>query len=307
MDSGKLFQLTSFRWLLCLIMAIVLLTALMPQAQGYNMAAAAEDISVPGGPVGPVDIRIVRPEGSTGPLPIIMYYHGGGWEAGDKNSYDSLVREIARKANAAVVFVEYSLSPAVKYPVAIEEGYQAMKYIAENGRQLDLDPSRLAVVGDSAGGNMAAVMTLLAKERNGPKIAYQVLVYPVTDANFDTPSYQEFATGYNLDRDEMKLIWDNYLPDKAARKQPTASPLRASLDQLKGLPPALVVTAENDVLRDEGEAYAHKLAEAGVPVKNTRYPGATHGFIMDHDLAHNTATRDALNEACEALHSAFYK
>ena len=154
---------------------------------------------------------------------------------------------------------------------------------------------------------MAAVMTLLAKERSGPQIAYQVLIYPVTNASFDTPSYQEFAHGYGLDRDEMMLIWDNYLPDKDARKKPTACPLQASLEQLKGLPPALVITAEKDILRDEGEAYARKLAEAGISVKATRYRGATHGFIMDPDLTRNTATREAINETCEALHSAFYK
>ncbi len=264
-----------------------------------------EDMSIPGGPTGYVNVRIIRPIEPADSLPVIMYFHGGGWTVGNKYTYDKLIRELANKTNAAVIFVEYSLSPGVRYPVAIEEAYHAMEYVANNGRQLNLDSSRLAVSGDSAGGNMAAVMTIMAKQRNGPKIAYQVLFYPVTDANFDTPSYHSFASGYELDRDTMERFWDSYLPDKEARMQPMASPLQASRDLLKGLPPALVITAEQDVLRDEGEAYALKLADAGVPVTGVQYLGMAHGFIMPDELMDMPATQEAIDLASETLSTAF--
>lgn len=263
------------------------------------------DMTIPGGLTGHVNVCIIRPAEATEALPVIMYYHGGGWAGGDKYSHDRLIRKLASKTNAAVVFVEYSLSPQVKYPVAIEEAYHAMKYIADNGGQYNLDGSRLAVAGDSAGGNMAAVMAILAKQRDGPKITYQVLFYPVTDSNFSTPSYLKYASGYQLDRDTMKWIWDNYLPDKDARKDPTASPLQASVDLLKGLPPALIITAEQDVLRDEGEAYACKLIEAGVPARGVQYLGMVHGFII-HDVFNDSpATREAIDQACTVLRCAF--
>lgn len=272
-----------------------------------KMPADIQDMSIPGGPKGHIDIRIIRPKDSTEALPVVMYFHGGGWMAGNKDTHDRFVRELANKANAAVVFVEYSLSPRVTYPVPIEEAYHATEYIANNGKQLNLDPSRLAVAGDSSGGNMAAVMAILAKQRNGPKIAYQVLIYPVTDANFDTPSYRRYGTGYLLDRDMMKLFWDNYLPDIEARKQPMASPLQASTDQLKGLPPALVITAEQDVLRDEGESYVHKLTEAGVPVKGVLYPGMIHGFVLNDSLVDTPATHEAIDLASDMLRKTFTK
>ncbi len=262
-------------------------------------------MTIPGGPTGHVNIRIIRPAESTEALPVVMYYHGGGWIGGDKYTHDRLIRKLASKTNAAVVFVEYSLSPDVKYPVAIEEAYYAMKYIADNGRQLNLDSSRLAVAGDSAGGNMAAVMAILAKQREGPKIAYQVLFYPVTDANFDTQSYHEYASGYELDRDTMKWMWDNYLPDKDTRKEPWLRRLQASVDLLKGLPPALVITAEQDVLRDEGEAYASKLAEAGVPTTGVQYLGMVHGFIIHEEFKDTPATREAVDRASDMLGKAF--
>jgi len=270
-----------------------------------KMPADIVDLSIPGGPRGHVDIRIIRPMGSTEALPVVMYFHGGGWVLGNKYSHDRLVRELANKANVAVVFVEYSLSPGVTYPVANEEAYHAMKYVADNGKQLNLDSSRLAVAGDSAGGNMAAVMAIMAKQRNGPKIAYQVLFYPVTDASFDTPSYRRFATGYLLDRETMKWFWDNYLPDTGARRQPTASPLRASPEQLKGLPPALVITSQYDVLRDEGEAYARMLTDAGVPTTGVQYVGMIHGFITNGALINTPASREAIDLACDTLREAF--
>lgn len=271
-----------------------------------KLPADIEDHTLPGGPDDKgVSIRIVRPRGRTEPLPVIMHFHGGGWVLGGKDTHDRLVRELANGAQAAVVFVNYTLAPEARFPVQLEEAYAATKWIAENGESLDLDPSRLAVLGDSVGGNMAAEVCLLAKEREGPRIASQVLFYPVTDASFETSTYQEFATGYFLAREGMKWFWDNYLPDAEARTQPHASPLRASLDTLKGLPPALVIVGEHDVLRAEGEAYAHKLAEAGVRVEAARFLGTIHDFVMLNPIARTPATRAAIRLATETLRRVF--
>jgi acetyl esterase len=272
-----------------------------------KLPADIEDLEIPVGPKGQVSIRIVRPEGNKEILPAVMYFHGGGWVLGDKNTHDRLIREIAVGANVAVIFVNFTPSPEAQYPVPIEEAYAATKYIAENGKDHNLDTSKLIVAGDSVGANMAAAVLLLAKERGGPKIAYQVMFYPVTDANFDTPSYQQFATGIWLTREAMKWFWDNYLPDKEARKQPTASPLQASIEQLKGQPPALIITDENDVLRDEGEAYAHKLIQAGVNVTAVRYMGTIHDFVMLNPLAGTPATCSAVGLVNSTLKSIFGK
>ena len=270
-----------------------------------KLPADIEDRIIPAGPEGKVSIRIIRPEGNKENLPVVMYFHGGGWVLGGKDTHDRLVREIAKGANAAVVFVNFTPSPEAKYPIPVEEAYAATKYIAENGKELNLDTSRLAVAGDSVGGNMAAAVSLLAKERGGPKIVYQVLFYPVTDANFDTPSYQKYAADIWLTREAMKWFWDNYLPDKEARRQPTASPLQASVDQLRGQPPALIITDENDVLRDEGEAYAHKLMQAGVDVITVRYLGTIHDFVMLNALAGTPAACSAIGLANENLRNVF--
>jgi len=272
-----------------------------------KLPADIEDLNLPIGPGGQVSIRIIRPKGSKGTLPVVMYFHGGGWVLGDKNTHDRLIREIANGANAAVVFVNFTLAPDAKYPTQIEEAYAATKYIAENGKNLKLDTSKIVLAGDSVGGNMVAAVLLLAKERNGTKIAYQVLFYPVTDANFETPSYKQFATGIWLSREAMKWFWNNYLPDEEVRKQPTASPLKASIDQLKGQPPALIITDENDVLRDEGEAYAHKLIQAGVNVTAVRYLGTIHDFVMLNALAGTPATCSAVSLVNETLKSVFDK
>ena len=221
-------------------------------------AAQIEDTSFPVGPTGSVPIRIVRPEGTTGVLPVVMHFHGGGWILGDRHTHDRLSREIAVGAGAAVVFADYERSPEARYPVPIEQAYAATQYVAEHARQLGVDPARLAVVGDSVGGNMAAAVTLIAKQRRGPRIAFQVLFYPVTDANFETGSYQAYADGPWLTRAAMEWFWDAYLPDEAARHEVLATPLNASIEELKGLPDALVIVDENDVLLDEGEAYARK-------------------------------------------------
>ncbi len=270
-----------------------------------KLPADIEDLNIPGGPNGDVSIRIVRPKGMDETLPVVMYFHGGGWVLGDKNTHDRLIREIANGSNAAVVFVNYTPSPEAKYPVPIEEAYAATKYIAENGNKHNLDPSRLVAAGDSVGGNMATVVAMMAKDRSGPEIIFQLLFYPVTDANFDKASYQEFATDHWLSKEAMKWYWDNYLPDKKKRKEPTASPLQASVDQLKDLPPAMVINGEFDVLRDEGEAYAHKLNEAGVRVTAVQYSGTIHDFVMLNPITETPATRAAIKQANQMLRDVF--
>jgi acetyl esterase len=272
-----------------------------------KLPADSEDRLIPVGPRSQVAIRIVRPKGNTGVLPAVMYFHGGGWVLGDVETHDRLIREIANGAQAAVVFVDYSRPPEARYPVAIEEAYAATKWVSENGRNINVDCSRLAVAGDSVGGNMATVVTLLAKQRGGPHIHFQVLFYPVTDAAFDTPSYQQFAQGYFLTREAMKWFWDHYAPDVAIRTQSTASPLRATIDELRGLPPALVINGECDVLRDEGEAYARKLIQAGVHVTALRYMGTIHDFVMLNVLADTPAARSAIALANDTLHKVFTK
>lgn len=272
-----------------------------------KMPADINDVLIPGGPSEHVHLRIIRPKGATQKLPVVMYFHGGGWVLGDKETHDRLVRELANKAGAAIVFVDYTRSPEARYPVALEESYHAMQYIVKNDDHYNMDASRLAVVGDSVGGNMAAVMTMMARQRNGPKIGLQVLFYPVTDANFDTGSYRQLSTGYWLARDGMKWFWDNYLPDKRERKQPMVSPLTASVDMLEGLPSAVVITGENDVLRDEGEAYAHKLMEAGVYTTAVRFLGTIHDFVMLNALAEAPATRGAIDLATNMLCKSFTK
>jgi acetyl esterase len=272
-----------------------------------KLPASIEDTTFPVGPTRSVRIRIVRPEGAKGTLPVVMHFHGGGWILGDKETHDRMTREIAVGADAAVVFVDYDRSPEAEYPTAIEQAFAATQYVAGHGKELGLDPTRLAVLGDSVGGNMAAAVTLLAKEAGGPRIALQVLCYPVTDANFETGSYNTFAEGPWLTRPAMQWFWDAYLPELAARKQPTAAPLRASLEQLRGLPDALVIVDENDVLRDEGEAYARKLSEAGVRVTSVRYNGTIHDFMLLNAIAGTPAVRSAIALVTGALKAALHK
>jgi acetyl esterase len=281
--------------------------AVLERAQSIPVGkpgAQIKDAAFPVGPTGSVPIRIVRPNGGAGTLPVVVYIHGGGWILGDRNTHDRVVREIAVGAGAVVVFIDYDRSPEARYPVAIEQAYAATCYVVDHAADLRIDPSRLAVVGDSVGGNMAAALTLMARERRGPKIAFQVLFYPVTDANFDTASYTRFAEGPWLTKRAMQWFWDAYLPDPAARKQPTATPLNASLYELAGLPEALIIVDENDVLRDEGEAYARKLSDAGVRVTSIRYNGTIHDFVMLNALADTPATRGAVAQAIGALKTA---
>lgn len=225
-----------------------------------------EWITVEGGPTETVPVRIVKPAGATGTPPVIFFIHGAGWVFGGAHTHDRLVRELAVGADAAVVFPEYDRAPEAKYPTAIEQNYAAAQWVFAHGAEQGLDASRFAVSGDSVGGNMSAVLTLMAKERGDVHVTQQVLFYPVTDASFDTGSYHQFAEHDFLARDGMQWFWDQYLADDAQRDEIRASPLRATTEQLAGLPPALIITAEAEVLRDEGEAYAAKLRSAGVPV-----------------------------------------
>ncbi len=265
-----------------------------------KLPADIEDRTLQMGPK-KVPVRITRPKGSGDDLPVVMYFHGGGWMLGDKDTYDRLIREIAVGSQAAVVFVEYSRSPEAKYPVAVEEAYAATLYIAEHGKEFKLDSSRLAVAGDSSGGNIAIIATFLAKERIRPKIRFQLLFYPVTDAAFTRPSYDKFTDGYFLSRKEVEYFWNNYMPDKQQRYSTKVSPLRASVKDLQGLPPTLLITAELDVLRDEGEAYARKLMEAYVPVTAVRFLGTVHGFVSVDQLRNTPPAESAISLANQAL------
>ena len=281
--------------------------ALLSGAQeggGSVQPAEVEDLVLPVGPRGRVEIRVVRPRGNAGELPAVLYFHGGGWVLGGVDTHDRLIRELAVGAQAAVIFVNFSRSPESRYPVAIEEAYAALQWVSVNAGNLRVDPARLSVAGDSAGGNLATVLTLLSKERGGPALRFQLLFYPVTDAAFDTPSYRQFGQGYFLTREAMEWFWNQYAPDKAVRFNPNASPLRATMDQLRDLPPALVITGECDVLRDEGEAYARRLSDAGVAVTATRYPGTIHDFVMLNALSQTSAARAALVQSIRALRQA---
>lgn len=275
---------------------------------GPKIAADIQDLILPVGPKGTVAIRIVRPPKTASQLlPAVIYFHGGGWIWGDKETHDRLIREIAIGAHAALIFIDYTLAPEGSYPIAHEECYAATTWIAENGKKINVDSSRLAFAGDSAGGLTATTVALMAKERSGPTIIFQVLFCPVTDSTFDTDSYQQFATGYYLEQQAMKWVWDLYAPDKTVREQPFVSPLKASLEQLRGLPPALIITSECDILRDEGEAYAHKLMQADVAVTATRYLGVIHDFVAINALEKIPSVRLAIAQATHALTTAFTK
>lgn len=266
-----------------------------------KMPADIEDRKIPNGSHADIAIKIVRPRDAKGPLPALVYIHGAGWVLGGWETHDRLVLELANKAHIAVVYIDYSRSPEAKFPVALEECYQVTKYVAENAKSLNIDPARLAIGGDSVGGNMAAATTILCKERGGPRIDFQLLFYPVTDASFETESYKKFGTKHFLSLEAMKWFWDQYTTAETDRKSPTVSPLQASTELLKGLPKALIFTAEFDVLRDEGEAYAHKLIEAGVEVTAVRCLGTIHDFVMLNAITNTPAPRFAIDTASAAL------
>jgi acetyl esterase/lipase len=249
---------------------------------------------------GEITVRAYSPDGP-GPHPALVYYHGGGWVIGDLYTHDGLCRSITNAARCAVLSVDYRLAPESKYPVAVEDSYAALLWIVSNAERLGIDRRRMAVGGDSAGGNLATVMALMARDRTGPRLALQVLIYPVTDHDLDTRSYRENATGYILTREGMRWFWNHYLASEAQGREPYASPLRAA--SLAGLPPALVITAEYDPLCDEGEAYAARLRDAGVPVTLTRYPGMFHGFVRLTNVLDKART--ALDEIASSVQKAF--
>ncbi|NKZ76669.1 alpha/beta hydrolase fold domain-containing protein [Rhodococcus hoagii] len=261
-------------------------------------------VNVDAGERGTVRTRIVRPVEVSGDLPVLIYIHGAGWVFGDEHTHDRLVRELAVGAGVAVVFPVYDRAPEAKYPVQIEQNYAVAQWVAKQGREYGLDTSRLAVCGDSVGGNMATVLALMAAERGDVDLRAQVLLYPVTDANFDTASYLQFADGYYLTRDGMKWFWDQYIPDPEQRGDVYASPLRASEERLAALPTTLVITDEADVLRDEGEAYAAKLRAAGVDVTAVRVEGMVHDFLMLDSLRDCRATVVARSLAIDAVRRA---
>ncbi|WP_246884532.1 alpha/beta hydrolase, partial [Pseudomonas chlororaphis] len=248
-----------------------------------------------------ISLTIVRPAGVKGTLPVFMFFHGGGWVLGDFPTHERLVRDLVVGSGAAAVFVNYTPSPEAHYPVAINQAYAATKWVAEHGQEINVDGKRLAVAGNSVGGNMAAVVSLMAKDKGTPAIRFQLLLWPVTDANFETASYNQYAEGHFLSKNMMKWFWDNYTADARQRNEIYASPLRATSAQLKGLPPALIQTAGADVLRDEGEAYARKLDEAGVSVTSVRYNGMIHDYGLLNVVSQVPAVRSALLQASEEL------
>ncbi len=254
-----------------------------------------------------VHIHIVKPaEAKEDRLPVFIFIHGGGWVLGDYPTHKRLVRDLVVQSGAAAVFVDYTPSPEARYPVAINEIYAATKWVAEHGDEIGVDGSNLAIAGNSVGGNMTAVTCLMAKDKGGPKIKFQLLLWPVTDADFSRDSWKNYAEGRFLTANMMKWMWDHYLPDTEKRKEYYASPFQASLEQLKDLPPALVQLAENDILYDEGLAYARKLDEAGVPTTMQTYNGFIHDYGLLNPLEHIKAVQQSTKQAAAALKDALF-
>jgi acetyl esterase/lipase len=248
-----------------------------------------------------VKLYIMTPAHVAGQPGVLFFIHGGVWLVGNFQNHQRLLRDLVVGSGQIGVFVEYTPLPAAKYPTQTDETYAALKWTAAHAAEFGADGSRIAVAGNSVGGDMTAALTMMAKDRNGPKIAYQVLFVPATDASVDTASYHEFGTGRFLTRAFMKYGWDLYAPDEKTRDNPYVSPLRASSEELKGLPPALVITAENDPLRDEGEAYARKLMDAGVSVATVRYNGMIHDFVALNALRRLPETEAAIQQASEGI------
>ncbi len=283
----------------------------LPPEEARNAVIALQDVPIPA-PV--ADVRactiagtpawIYRPSGSAGFLPAVLYFHGGGWVVCNHQTHDRLMRELAAASGAALVFVEYPLSPEARYPAALEAVESVARHLAVYGHEYRLDGTRLCLAGDSAGANLATVVAIRAVRHGHPRFLLQMLFFPVTDAGMDTPSYREFADGHFLTRAQMKWFWDAYAPVLASRRDPDASPLRAPLDALRGMAPALVITADHDVLRDEGEAYARRLAAAGVRVTLSRYPGTIHASVVLNAVCQDPSPRGAIREAAAAVRAA---
>lgn len=260
-----------------------------------------EWLTVEGGPTGEVATRIIRPKGAAGTLPVVLYTHGAGWVFGDAHTHDRLVRDLAVGTGAAVVFPDYQRAPEQQYPSQNEQSYAVAQWIVQHGAEHRLDPERMVISGDSVGGNMAIALTLMGQERGEVSFRGAALFYPVTNAAFDTESYETFAEGYFLAREGMKWFWEQYTTDEAQRAEITASPLRATEEQLAFFPPTLIITAEADVLRDEGEAFAAKLRRAGVEVTQTRYGGVIHDFVMVNSMHEMPPARAAVAQAVDHL------
>lgn len=273
--------------------------SLQPLAGAPEPVRSIENLRIPG-PLGEIPLRVYRPDAEA-PRPAMVYFHGGGWVVCDLDTHEVVCSAIARRAGAVVVAVDYRLAPEHPFPAAVTDCYAATNWVAANSESLGIDPDRISVGGDSAGGNLGAVVSLKARDEGGPAIASQILVYPVTDlSSFDTGSYEEFADGYHLTRAEMEWFRDHYTPNPEDRKNPLASPLLAR--DLSGLPPALIITAECDPLRDEGEAYAQRLRDAGVPVTATRYQGMIHPFFSLSGVLPQGV--EAIQQVADAVRSA---
>ncbi|MEU3844396.1 alpha/beta hydrolase [Streptomyces sp. NPDC028635] len=265
-----------------------------------------EWLALPGPRGDRVRVRVLRPSGVAGPLPVVLFLHGLGWMLTDANAHDALLADLVLGVDAAVVVPEYDRPPEARYPVALEQVYAVARWLASHGGERALDGGRLAVAGVSAGANLAAALALLANRRGGPRLAHQALVCPVTDARMDTASYRRFGAGYFLDREAMDRFWRQYVPEDADRLTATASPARATDAELAGLPPTLVITAEADVVRDEGERYAARLRRARVPVVSMRYHGTVHGFLLFEQLRGTHAARAARSQLLDTLHEALH-
>ena len=278
------------------------------QKESYKeIPADVKDITICTDIAGDVNLRVVRPKGNEEKLPAILYIHGGGWVIGDKNCFDMLIRKIAIHTNSVVFFPEYSLSPEEKFPKALEQIYAVSQYIYEEHEEFNIDKNRIAIAGDSVGGNMATATAIKIKNDGGANLLFQCLFYPVTNADMDTHSYDQFRDGPWLTKKAMEWFFDAYVPDKTIRDDIYISPLQADESELAGLPPTLIITAENDVLRDEGEAYARKLDSANVDVLNVRINGTIHDFLMLNALSDTEPAKGALMFACKTLKKVLHK
>ncbi len=253
-----------------------------------------------------ITIHIVKPKGAKDNLPVFMFFHGGGWVLGDYPTHKRLVRDLVVGSGAVAVFPDYTPTPDAQFPIAINQAYAATTWVAEHGNEIGVDGSRLAVAGNSVGGNMSTVVALMAKEKNGPKLTFQLLLWPLVDSDTSRPSYTTYAQGRFLTTPIMEWMWDMYIPNAEERKQKYVSPVRATLEELKGLPPALIQVAENDILYDEGVAYGRKLDEAGVPVTTTVYKGMIHDYGMLNPLSHIPGVQEALTQASAVLRKALF-
>ena len=252
-------------------------------------------------------IHVVKPKAAKDNLPAFMFFHGGGWVLGDYPTHKRLVRDLVVKSGAVAVFPDYTPTPDAKFPVAINQGYAATKWVAENGKKIGVDGSRLAVAGNSVGGNMSTVVALMAKDKNGPKLAFQLLLWPLVDADMSRPSYKKYEQGRFLTTPIMDWMWGMYIENPADRKQKYVSPINATLEELNGLPPALIQVAENDILHDEGVAYGRKLDEAGVPATVMVYKGMIHDYGMLNPLSHIPGVQESLTHAAAQLREALFK